>query len=95
MALTGVMDGCAWCEVHKDRWADPAAIREGFMLTRTMEGMQELWKCLPRDKKGEVVRETGDWDTRRGLCHAPVTLRPLYHFTVCHKVRIQFSLDQL
>ena len=93
MALTGVMDGCAWCEVHKDRWADPEAIKEGFKLTRTMEGMQELWTSLPRDKHGEVVRATGDWNTRKGLCHAPVTIRPLFHFTVCHKVRRGVNLQ--
>ena len=80
------MDGCAWCEVHKDKWADPDTIKEGFEITRTLEGLQELWRTLDKNKSGELLREVGDFDIRKGLCHEPVTTRPLFHFTVCHKV---------
>ena len=86
MALTGVMDGCAWCEAPKDKWSDIESIKAGFELTRTLPGLQDLWEDLNKNRQGELIRRTGDYRVRKGLCHKPVTTRPLWHFTVCHKV---------
>ena len=86
MALTGVMDGCAWCEAPKDEWSDIESIKAGFELTRTLPGLQALWEDLDKNRQGELIRRTGDYRVRKGLCHKPVTTRPLWHFTVCHKV---------
>ena len=86
MAMTGVMDGCAWCETHKDQWSDVDTIEEGFKLTRSLEGLRDLWDSLDKNKNGYLIRRTGDYEVRKGLCHQPVTTRPLWHFTVCHKV---------
>ena len=88
MALTGVMDGCAWCEEHKQTWSDPDAIQKGFKLSRSLAGLQELWKTLDKNRHGELIRRTGDYSVRKGLCHEPVTTRELFHFTICHKVMI-------
>ena len=87
MSLTGVMDGCAWCEEHRDTWNDPEMITEGFPITRNLTRLQELWENLEKDSTGEVIRKPGDFHTRKGLCHKPVTKRDLWHFTICHKVR--------
>ena len=46
MALTGVMDGCAWCEHHKDNWSKPRAINKGFKITRSLKKLKELWRKL-------------------------------------------------
>ena len=86
MALTGVMDGCAWCEEHKKNWSDPKFIRDGFKLTRTIEGLKELWLSLDKDRSGKIIRRLDDYSVRKGLCHKPVTTRELFHFTICHKV---------
>ena len=86
MALTGVMDGCAWCETPKDEWSDIECIKAGFNLTRTLPGLQALWEDLDKNRQGELIRRAGDYRVRKGLCHKPVTTRPLWHFTVCHKV---------
>ena len=89
MSLTGVMDGCAWCEAHKDTWSEPAAIKEGFGITRSLKKLKRLWDRLDKNKKtGALIRRKGDFSVRKGLCHQPVTTRELFHFTVCHKVLI-------
>ena len=87
MALTGVMDGCAWCEQHKDNWSKTRAINKGFKITRSLKKLKELWRKLDKNKKkGTLIRRKGDFKIRKGLCHQPVTNRELFHFTVCHKV---------
>ena len=44
--MTGAMDGCAWCKDHKDKWSDVSTIEEGFKLTRTFQGFQDMWGLL-------------------------------------------------
>ena len=56
-------------------------------MDRSLEDMKKTWQMLKKTKKGEVVKTTGDFDPRQGLCHEPLTLRPLFNYTVCHKVR--------
>ena len=86
MSLTGVLDGCAWCEEHKDSWSEPTAIVRGFKITRSLRKLQRLWDKLDKNKKtGALIRRKGDFSVRKGLCHQPVTTRDLFHFTVCHK----------
>ena len=87
MCLTGVMDGCAWCTEHRDTWNDPDMIAEGFPITRDLEGLQKLWDSLEKVSQGKIIRKPGDYSTRQGLCHKPVSKRDLWHFTVCHKVQ--------
>ena len=94
MLLTGVMDGCSWCEHHRSRWNDPAAIQDGFLITRSMEGLHTLWEKLDKNRNGELIRRDGDFSVRKGLCHKPLSIRDLFHFTICHKVPKYFGLDQ-
>ena len=65
MALTGVMDGCAWCEEHKKNWSDPKFIRDGFKLTRSIEGLKELWLSLDKDRSGKIIRRLDDYSVRK------------------------------
>ena len=53
---------------------------------RTHDATVALWESLPKTRSGEVVKRTGDYAVRKGLCHAPITIRELYPVTVCHKV---------
>ena len=94
MLLTGVMDGCSWCEHHRSRWNDPAAIQDGFLITRSMEGLHTLWEKLDKNRNGELIRRDGDFSVRKGLCHKPLSIRDLFHFTICHKVPKYFGLNQ-
>ena len=41
---------------------------------------------LPKNQKGDVVRKTGDFATRKGQCIEPVSRVDLFPFTVTHKV---------
>ena len=86
MLLTGVMDGCAWCEEHKSTWSDPDTIQQGFKITRSMAGLHELWESLDKNRHGELIRRPDDFSVRKGLCHKPFAKRDLFHFTICHKV---------
>ena len=87
MLLTGVMDGCAWCEEHKSTWSDPDTIQQGFQITRSMAGLYELWDSLDKNRHGELIRRPDDFSVRKGLCHKPSAKRDLFHFTICHKVK--------
>ena len=53
---------------------------------RTLTRLRENWTSLPQNKKGEVVRKTGDFSTRKGQCIEPVSVVDLFPFTVTHKV---------
>ena len=94
MLLTGVMDGCAWCEHHRTSWCDPAAIQDGFLITRSMEGLHTLWDKLDKNKNGGLIRRDGDFSVRKGLCHQPVSKRELFHFTICHKVILFMTIGK-
>ena len=69
-------DGCAYCEEPKDTWSVIDTISNGFKRTRTLAGLEDLWESLDKNKDGELIRRTGDYEVRKGLCHKPVTIRP-------------------
>ena len=58
-------------------------LRKGGKLRKFME-LRELRKY----KKGEILKTTGDYDTRQGICAEPVSLRETFSFTVTHKVKL-------
>ena len=84
--LTGVGDGCDNCLVHKNLWTDMDQIDAGFPKDRTLENIQETCERLRKNEKGEIIRETGDYDSRQGITHPVRTLRETTSFTVTHKV---------
>ena len=98
--LTGISDGCDNCLTPRKFWTDIDSIEEGFPKNRTFENVHETWKSLAKDKNGQVIKRTGDYEVRQGLCHEPVTLRETWSFTMTHKVSILIfeiynRLDQL
>ena len=51
--------------------------------------MRETWANLPRTaKKGDIVKDTGDYLDRQGICRKPITIRETLSFTVTHKVKV-------
>ena len=66
-------------------------IAGGFPMDRSYDDMKETWKTLRKNQRGEVFKKTGDFSTRGGLCHEPISERALFNYTVCHKVKIHFS----
>ena len=95
--LTGVGDGCDSCLVPRYLWHDEDTIDEGFPMNRTLESIRETWESLKKNKKGDVVKFTGDYEERQGICRAPVTLRETLSFSMTHKVGnvIQFQIPAL
>merc|ERR1712013_504032 len=66
--LTGLGDGCDSCLAPRSTWSDVEAIEDGFVMDRSYQQIQETWKNLPRDSNGELIKATGDYATRQGLC---------------------------
>ena len=86
--LTGVGDGCDNCLVKKELWTDIPTIESGFSCDRTLESLKETYQELRKNKKGEIMKSTGDYETRQGICAEPVSLRETFSFTVTHKVKL-------
>ena len=85
--LTGLGDGCDNCLVQKELWTDLEKIDSGFPNDRTLESLKETYEGLRKNKRGEIVKETGDYEVRQGICGEVLTLRPTTSFTVTHKVK--------
>ena len=85
--LTGLGDGCDSCLAPRSAWNDVEAIEEGFVIDRNFDQIKETWANLPRDSKGELVKKKGDYATRQGLCHPPISLREPTSFSITHKVQ--------
>ena len=51
-----------------------------------MARLKENWSRLDKNQKGEVIRRTGDFATRKGQCLEPTSVVDLFPFTVTHKV---------
>ena len=77
---------CHKCPILRALWTVDDTINEGFPKNRTMENMRETWKSLQKREDGSVVKSTGDYETRLGLCREPVSLRDTLSFTITHKV---------
>lgn len=84
--LTGLGDGCDSCLAPRSTWSDVEAIEDGFVMDRSYQQIQETWKNLPRDSNGDLIKATGDYATRQGLCHPPVSLREPTSYSITHKV---------
>ena len=85
--LSGVGDGCDSCLAPRSMWTDEEAIQDGFSMNRTYENTQKTWANLPRNSKGELIKKTGDFEARQGLCNPPISLREPTSFSITHKVR--------
>ena len=90
--LSGIGDGCDSCLTPRRLWTDIETIEEGFPKNRTFENIRETWDSLAKDKDGEVVKRTGDYETRKGQCHEPLTLRETLSFSMTHKVSLNIGL---
>ena len=91
--LTGVGDGCDSCLTPRHMWTDEATIEGGFPMNRTFESVQETWASLNRNSRGEIVKKTGDFATRQGLCNEPVTIRETLSFNITHKVGPEYLIS--
>ena len=84
--LSGVGDGCDNCLAAPKLWADLEAIEAGFPHDRTLETIRDTYENLKKNGRGEIMKVTGDYDVRQGVCGEPVTLRETFSFTLTHKV---------
>ena len=91
--MSGVGDGCDSCLAPRSKWTDEDAINDGFPMDRNFEKTRETWANLPRNAKGDIVKRTGDFDSRQGLCHKPKYLREPLSFAITHKVRESLNFD--
>ena len=80
--LTGVGDGCDSCITPRNLWHDLDSINAGFPMNRSFESVQEAWDNLDRNKMGDIIKRTADFEQRQGVCHQPKTARPTNSFTI-------------
>ena len=84
--LTQIVDGCDNCDAVPDSWNKVEVIEAGFPNNRTLESIRKTYAELRKNAKGEVMKVTGDYETRQGIGGEPLTLRETFSFTVTHKV---------
>ena len=86
--ISGIGDGCDSCLAAPNLWCDLTAIDAGFPLDRTLETIKETFENLQKNNRGEIVKVTGDYEVRQGICGKPISLRETFSFTITHKVKI-------
>ena len=84
--LSGIGDGCDNCLAAPSLWADLTAIEAGFPKNRTLETIKETYEDLRKNARGEIMKATGDFETRQGICGESSSLRETLSFTMTHKV---------
>ena len=84
--FSGIGDGCDSCLAAPKLWCDLTAIEDGFPLDRTLETVRETFEKLEKNGRGEIVKVTGDYEVRQGICGEPISLRETFSFTLTHKV---------
>ena len=62
-----------------------------MLYLRSMARLRENWEKLPKNRKGEVKKKTGDYSVRLGQCQPPVSLQELFVYTVTHKVCVLYN----
>ena len=80
---------CTMCTKSQPECQDPVTIQAGFLIDRDIASIRDLAIALQDPETGEVVRKTGDYAKRQGVCGVPVTETDLTkNIPVCHsKIR--------
>ena len=84
--LTGLGDGCDHCLAAPSLWNSLTEVEAGFPKNRTLESLKETYEDLRKNGRGEIVKVTGDFGVRQGVCGEVITLRETLSFTLTHKV---------
>ena len=63
---------CILCFSKQSDWTDREKVSKGFPIERTAEDTMQLYHDLVNGD-GEVPREAGDFETRKGLTKMPLT----------------------
>jgi hypothetical protein len=76
---------CTMCIKSQAECHDPETIQEGFVIDRDVEGMRDIALSLTVPDTGVMVRKSGDYSSRQGVCGAPLTESDLTkNIPVCH-----------
>ena len=74
---------CILCISKQSDWTDREKVAKGFPIERTAEDTMQLYHDLVNGD-GEVPREAGDFETRKGLTKKPLTTSDQTSITITH-----------
>ena len=87
---------CTMCTQSQAQCHNPSVIEKGFTIDRSIESLKELALSLADPDTGDIVKEKGDYQTRKGVCDHPITETDLTkNIPVCHaKIRaFEWSIE--
>ena len=73
---------CLLCSTKQEQWLSVPCIANGFPINRSANQNMQLWLALAID--GEVAKESGDFETRKGLTQMPMTISDQRSITITH-----------
>ena len=81
---------CTMCTSPQTDCHNQDIVKEGFLITRSVESIKDLAIALADPESGEVPRKRGDYNTRQGVIGQPLTEADLCsNIPVCHsKIRV-------
>ena len=74
---------CDLCDNSKDSCHNPAVVKEGFEITRTVSSLHDLFGELG-EEDGSVTRRPEDYDSCRGLTNEPIPNHEVISVPVLH-----------
>ena len=87
---TGLGDGCDLCRVNPNEWSILALIEEAwpYPMDRTPESYKAVEARMKVNTNGKYPRPEGrgDWQKREGCTGPMKSLRPIFPFSITHKV---------
>ena len=76
---------CTMCTSEQKDCHGQNIVKEGFLISRSVDSVKDLAIALADLEKGEVQRQRGDYNVRQGVIGQPLTLADLCsNIPVCH-----------
>ena len=76
---------CDMCTLTKEECEDVNNIKNGFVISKSVEGLWEVYENLKDpDDENEIVKRRGDYDERQGQCHKPTIRHETNSYQVLH-----------
>ena len=83
---------CTMCTSSLEDCHRLATINQGFLIDRSVEQLATLAKSLTNPETGEITKRKADYETRQGVCGAPITSSDLTKvIPVCHSKICSFN----
>lgn len=73
---------CLLCKTKQDQWLMLENVQQGFPINRSASENMQLWIALSLN--GEIQKESGDFNQRKGLTQMPLTISDQRSITITH-----------